>query len=376
MNVAIYGAGDFGKYVKRLIDDHPENGYNVVNFVDNDILKQNSTYMGVKCISIAKMWQEYGKSIDLVLIAIRSALTTFFFIESLLESGKIRNLYMVHPNVLDRKISLFKNGQLNERALIKGPWLSYLEQDIVSHCNLKCDSCSHYCNAVSEPEFYDTAEFEKDMLRLAQLFSQINTIRILGGEPFLHPELPKFVEIARNIFPNSNLVVATNGLLIPKQKPQVWRIFRDARVKVYITQYLPTSKMLDRIKNTLDENYVQYSVSELIKEFGKLLTLHENNNPFETRKTCPKMCTTICKGNLALCPPMLYIDRINALADNFYKLKKEDLIYIHDTNINGWDILHKIANPVDFCKYCTPRKRFEWSANGDVKLNNWVIDTF
>jgi len=164
------------------------------------------------------MWQEYGKSIDLVLVAIKVG---SFIIESLVEQGNVRNLYMVRPDVLERKISLFKDGQLNEQALIKGPWLSYLEQDIVSHCNLKCDFCSHYCNAVSEPEFYDTIVFEKDMSRLAKLFSQINVIRILGGEPFLHPELPKFIEIARRYFPNSDLWVATNGLLVPKQKPQI-----------------------------------------------------------------------------------------------------------------------------------------------------------
>jgi len=372
MNIAIYGAGNFGKYVKQLVDDHPENGYCVVNFVDSDTLKQGSTYMGVKCISIAEMWQEYGKSIDLVLIAVRNALSTHFLIESLVEYGKIQNLYMIHPDVFERKISLFKDGQLNEYALIKGPWLSYLEQDIVSHCNLKCDSCLHYCNAVSEPEFYDPAVFEKDMLRLAQLFSQINMIRIMGGEPFLHPELPKFIEIARSIFPNSNLWVVTNGLLIPKQKSHIWRVFRDARVKIYISQYLPTSKMLVKIKNTLDENYIQYHISELIEKFCKILTL-QNNNPLETFKTCIEVCTTMYKGNLAHCPSMLYIDRINALANNFYKLKKEDLIDIHDININGWDILHKIANPVDFCKYCTARNEFEWSQNGDVKLGNWVV---
>jgi len=131
--------------------------------------------------------------------------------------------------------------------------------------------------------------------------------------------------------------------------------------------------MLAKIKDTLDENYVQYDVTELIKEFGKFLTLQKNNNPIETRKTCVKMCTTICKGNLAHCPVMLYIDRINTLAGNFYKLEKEDLIDIHDANINGWDILHKIASPADFCKYCTTRKYFEWTANGDIKLDNWVI---
>jgi len=369
MNIAIYGAGNFGKYVKRLIDDHSENGYNVVDFVDSDPLKQGSVYLGVKCISIAEMWQKYGKSIDLILVAVREVR---FIIESLVEQGEIRNLYMVHPDVLDRKISLFKDGQLDECALIKAPWLSYLEQDIVSHCNLKCDSCGHFSNAVS-PEFYETISFEKDMFRLAQLFSQINMIRIMGGEPFLHPELPKFIEIARKHFPKSDLWVVTNGLLVPKQKPEVWQHFRDARVKVYISQYLPTSKMLAKIKNVLDENYIQYTVSELIETFYKCLTLQDNNDPFETRKTCSKTCTTTYKGNLAHCSLILYIDRINVLADNFYKVKKEDLINIHDTNINGWDILHKIANPVNFCKYCTTKKEIDWCINGDIKLDNYVI---
>ena len=94
------------------------------------------------------------------------------------------------------------------------PVLNYVECHISYHCNLKCKGCSHFSN-IAEPEFPNFEQFQNDMQRLGELFRNIEKIRLLGGEPLLNPELPKYIECCRKIFPLCDMRVVTNGLLIP-----------------------------------------------------------------------------------------------------------------------------------------------------------------
>lgn len=372
-NIAIYGIGKFGRYVKQLIDDNPKSGCHVVNFID----QQEITTDGIECISIDKIQEKYGKSIDLIFLAVDNLSIEFTEplkkIEYLSKHNEQIEFYEVRPEVLKYEISLFQEDILNEFALMKMPCLRYLECDIVGNCNLKCNSCTHYCNAVNKPEFYDINTFERDIARISQLCSRISKIRILGGEVFLHPELIKFIEISKKYYPNSIIWVWTNGLLIPKQTPEIWRVFRELGVRVHISLYPPTNKMCDEIENTLEKNFIQYRLSKPITKFGKMLTLRNDNDPIQSFKGCgPSHCPSIRNGIIAICPVVQYVDRINGLVDNFYE--KGELLNIYDKSIDGWDILRYQCNPTSFCRYCTGGQRdfVEWANGGEIKLENWV----
>jgi len=92
--------------------------------------------------------------------------------------------------------------------------MRYIELHLTDHCNLNCVGCSHF-SPLSKPYFKDVVEFEKEMKRLSEL-TNIDTIRLMGGEPLLHPEWLKFCEITRKYFPYSEIVLVTNGTLLEK----------------------------------------------------------------------------------------------------------------------------------------------------------------
>ena len=48
------------------------------------------------------------------------------------------------------------------------------------------------------------------------MITNVHTIRLMGGEPLLHPEVVKFCKATRELFPNSEIVLVSNGLLLPK----------------------------------------------------------------------------------------------------------------------------------------------------------------
>lgn len=51
------------------------------------------------------------------------------------------------------------------------------------------------------------------MKRLSSI-TEVNTLRLMGGEPLLHPKMVEFFIIARSFFPSSEIVLVSNGTLL------------------------------------------------------------------------------------------------------------------------------------------------------------------
>ena len=92
--------------------------------------------------------------------------------------------------------------------------INYIETHIVEHCNLKCRGCSHF-SGLAAPQFKNLNDFCTEFEALSRLTNKnIHTIRLMGGEPLLHPDVVEFCKITRNLFPNSEIVLVSNGILL------------------------------------------------------------------------------------------------------------------------------------------------------------------
>ena len=81
-------------------------------------------------------------------------------------------------------------------------------------------------------KFADPAAFVRDFEALATVFHS-RELRIVGGEPLLHPDLPRFLAEARRIGIADSIVVYTNGVLLHRVPEQFWRLIDELRVSVY-----------------------------------------------------------------------------------------------------------------------------------------------
>ena len=115
--------------------------------------------------------------------------------------------------------------------------IGYLEHHIVDHCNLNCAGCSHFSPLA--PQWFEQIEqFCTDFKALAQTTQgQIGTIRLMGGEPLLHPQVGEFARTARELFPNSEIQVVTNGILLEKRKEELMPIFNQYKIGVCVSNY-------------------------------------------------------------------------------------------------------------------------------------------
>ncbi len=113
-------------------------------------------------------------------------------------------------------------------ALYKSP---YCEINVAHHCNLSCRGCSHL-SPVWPKEFLHPAQLKSDLAKLAKVY-RAERIRLLGGEPLLHPELVELIRVVRGSGVSRRIAVATNGVLLPRQPEKFWEEIDEVDVTLY-----------------------------------------------------------------------------------------------------------------------------------------------
>lgn len=135
--------------------------------------------------------------------------------------------------------------------------IPYFETHITEACNLKCRGCSHF-SVFAKPKHKDLGEFEREFKRLAEI-EEIGIMRLMGGEPLLNPDFMEYLRIARRYFPDSEVVLVTNGILGDRLLPHVDEL-DELRINVTISDYHLDKQKLD-VHTELHEKGQLYNIS-------------------------------------------------------------------------------------------------------------------
>ncbi len=259
---------------------------------------------------------------------------------------------------------------------LRKPRLNYLEFHVAYHCNLNCRGCNHFSNLESEENFMDFDSWAKDMQQLKKLFWGIDTIRLMGGEALLHPELWKFVETAREIFPDARLGILTNGLLIPKISDQLVDSMNKAHAYFEISAYIPTEKRKDKILAKLEESKIKhYYHPERVDSFFKALFLNPVSDKNDAFSRCSCRSSVFLRdGMLSPCPVVAMVDKFN---ERFgFEYPTDERYSIYDVE-DAWTLYETLNTAPDFCRYCDPCIDWvEWGhcLSKDAKPEDWLVD--
>lgn len=101
----------------------------------------------------------------------------------------------------------------------------------VKHCNLSCAACNHL-SPLFEKSFLDPERLLSDLRILAKgvHFEQIS---IQGGEPLLHPQVDRLLEVARESHVADRVTVLTNGTKLHQMSEEFWKRVDQVRLSVY-----------------------------------------------------------------------------------------------------------------------------------------------
>jgi MoaA/NifB/PqqE/SkfB family radical SAM enzyme len=282
--------------------------------------------------------------------------------------------------VLRRKYLQYKHSK-NSRFSEKLSPKKYIENlviPLVEHCNLKCRGCDH-CAPLAEEIYYSVDDFSKDMARLRFLTKgNIGRIKLMGGEPLLHPQILEFVKISRELFQDSEIIIVTNGILLSKQTPDFWETLHSFNVNISPTVY-PLKINWDKIKETANNFNVKlldyYSAYEIKTSYHIPFDVNGKQNKRVNFINCSHAneLYEMRDGKLYTCTPAPNSKHFFKYFKMEQKLGKNDSIDIYEA-VNYKQIMRFLAKPIPFCRFCNVKDRkygLEWKRS-EKKITEWT----
>lgn len=181
--------------------------------------------------------------------------------------------------------------------------LPYLELCITPRCSLHCIECANLMQYYKNPLDYATEDLICDMEKLLAAVDGILMYRILGGEPFLHKGLPRFIEQAASYEKISQVQIVTNGTIIPSD--DVVSVLTKNKVSVEISNYGNISKNMGRLIDLFKTNNINFSycIDYKWNVMGKAIHRHYSKEQLcNIYRSCAEQCKTLVNGELHICP--------------------------------------------------------------------------
>ena len=353
-NMYIYGAGEYGK---KLYSKATNSGVFVEGFIDK---YKSGELNGKQILSMTEF--RVSKRMDIII--------------------SVQNLYScveIYYEIKQyaKKIFWFWDGgddrDLENELVEITNWgdciLPRLDMHLSDKCNLNCVGCTHFSPLFDEVGCeYD--ECMNNLNKILSKYSGVARLNLLGGEPLLNDDLTRIIPAIRKKMPNSTIVFFTNGLLLCNVSEIILQVFKSNRIRIYISDYKPTDKIIKKIKDRLDRYGVLYTVARYDEKavFNKPLCIDKNMN--NKKKCISDGCVSVAAGKIARCPTLLYIDKLNHTFD--CEFPNDGIYDLDDADLSGMEINKKMRERVSLCDYCIDNE-IEWNiCSKQRKLSDFV----
>lgn len=244
-----------------------------------------------------------------------------------------------------------------------------IEVHLVDHCNLNCESCTHFC-PVSKPVYADITGILRDLLRLNAIHCTPQILKLLGGEPLLHPELTENLWKFRGMCPNSEIIIWTNGLKLPKMPNMFFKYCELFNIKVVITPYFKTPEVAELVQKYSFISYDPYFNGNFWTSPLRQLPGDAHIN-YEHCWIKTGRCTILREGKLYQCAFPAYIDKLNERFNTSFQVQWADYVDIYEV-WNEKDILEKLYQATPFCRYCSKHFDIKPWKESQRQLSEWV----
>lgn len=327
--ICIFGAGGRGLELEMHLEITREKAD---FFCDNDKEKQGTLIQGIPCLSFEELEKE--KEDTLVIVSPEEG-------ESILAQLKEAGF----PHVRSRK-------EINVYAT----FVRNIELNVVNHCDLDCRYCAHFsCVA---PEYVVPLEtLEHDVCALSKILGDsLGTLKVIGGEPLLHPHLEKIFVFARKYFPISQIWLVTNGVRLLSQAESFWQTCKEQNITIVVTKY-PVNLKFDK----MEELALAYGIPfRFTNGRGVVKTMYKF--PIDVEGNCdPKVsfdhchlgenCPMVMEGKFYPCPVVANIAIFNEKFQQNVPVTQDDFIDL-ESNPSLEEITAFRSKPFPFCKHC------------------------
>lgn len=364
MKILIYGAGNNGKIVMELLKNKYRIDDDVAGYIDQN---KDGNYQGYPIYKLEDVTDQMILESKIVI-----AIADFNVVREvclMLKEKKYTHIYWFGSERSVFQYQDFFEEQCIDCRCWSGSLLQQVEMHIIDACNLNCRGCTHY-SPIFSAELPDLQKRLMDVKKLKEKFSHIVKFYILGGEPLLNPELKRYIEEIRDILPNTEMYIVTNGLLIPQMKENILECIKRNHIIVTISEYEPTHKILDKILDRLNEINIIYEIRSIAQKATFNLPFSLSEKSIYPNTCISDGCVTIWNGKIARCPQLMYLPYFNQyFATHLPEIGIIDL----KEDCRGEELLKRLDEKVPLCRYCI-QKEIRWSICGkNAKLEDFVV---
>lgn len=333
MEYMIYGAGVRGRRIFEKWE-----GTSLAEFMGVFDQKAEGSLLGIPILRFEEGPRELPVVISL------AKWETVMEIEKALRAAGYEKIFWYHENPYDDTFE----GQIDDMQAWGDSVLRQAEMHVSDACNLNCRGCAHFSPLFHQIDADLTSRLA-DVKKLASKVSHVIDFYLLGGEPFLNPEIQSYVEGVRSILPRTRLIIVTNGLLIPRLSDEVLECIRRTKTYLSISEYEPTHEVIDEIKSRLEAAGVKYEIRPFDSKqlFNKPLEIHPSGK--YPLKCISDGCVNIYNGKICRCPQLMYAFKFNEVFGT--QLPTEGIMNL-DEAPSGKALLRKLKEPVPLCSHC------------------------
>jgi sulfatase maturation enzyme AslB (radical SAM superfamily) len=257
----------------------------------------------------------------------------------------------------------------------------------VYYCNLNCKGCRNFSPLAKPGSISDFATIQRDILRLKEIgIDYFWRIFISGGEPTLHPDIFKILELCRVEYPKAVVELVTNGILLKTYTDEKWEILRKLDITISMSNYPSLGSTFKDVLKKIDEHGL-----DKIRLDHELNKKYDNKNRqfvkwhFNMEKTAPPYTFFNCKrfigrtsialdnGKLFPCRTMVHSKHFANYFDKNLEILPDDCLDIYDSHITAEDIFRYAIKRYPFCGYCDMEKNalFPWGVS-EKKIEEWT----
>jgi organic radical activating enzyme len=154
-----------------------------------------------------------------------------------------KNIASIWPFVLKQKVHIFQTDVL-----------------VTEKCNLACSFCNMFIPHYELPKHRDTQIILSDIDSYFNLVDYVSIFHLVGGEPFLHPNIKDIIEYILEKYSDKidKFIITTNGTVLPKE--EILEILKNNNVILSVSNY---SNKLEKLKSKVEKVVDTYQVNNI-----------------------------------------------------------------------------------------------------------------
>ena len=370
--VVIWGAAECGRKVYEMLQQQSE--LKVVAIADKNVQKRGQMLYGMKIITPEEILNLiHNGEIEVVIFAFANSIYK--------EAAAMLRDCAVEAYIVPRHIQTFFDEYTSiEECLVSidlsKPRIKQFDVNLVDHCNMKCKGCLRFSNLVETPFFADFDKMIEDWRRMKELFWGVERLKLMGGEPMLSPDLCRYIESAREIFPDADIMVTTNALLINENCTELFQTMKENYCFFDISLYAPMDERIGQVENILQKNDVWYIINDSKGDFYKVLSREPKYDMDEAYEKCTaRNCHHLREGKLSVCSRPQYAYIMNEMYHT--NIPEDDGVWdIYHLEMDAWELDEKLSKGFEACRYCAPPVSYEWerATIQNAQMSDWFVD--